>query len=251
MSSDISVFQKQYEVNSFLVNFKGQLGLFATLNILQDAAWAHANLLGFGYDTISKQSLIWVLTRQKLIMKHWPKWDEKITVETWIRPHDLYALREFRVYLGDEIIGESTTSYLTLNNDTRKPVKFDRSGFTAYPKDRELAITAEKVPPMNSDVEKLLSFKVRNSDIDINKHVNNTRYAQWLLDSIPQDWHYEYVLHEYEVNFLAETKLGDEILLVKNPEIENPPKTRWTQFQGVRTSDQKVVFSSRVHITQK
>lgn len=247
--SDSSVFKKEYEVNSLLVNFRGQLGLYAILNLLQDIAWSHANVLGLGYESISKQSLIWVLTRQKLVMNKWPKWGEKISIETWIRPHDLYALREFSVYKNDELIGESTTSYVTLNSETRRPVKFDRSGFTNYGT-RALEISAEKIPVM-AEYQNLISFKVRNSDIDINKHVNNTRYAQWLLDSIPQEWHSGFDLHEYEVNFLAETKLGDEIALVKNPEMENPPKTRWTNFQGIRSSDQKVVFTSRVNITQK
>ena len=184
LSEDKSILKKEFEVNSFLVNFKGQIGLFATLNALQDTAWDHANYLGFGFDSITKKSLIWALTRQKLVMKKWPKWGSTITVETWLRQNDGYILREFAIYDGQELIGNSTTSWLTLNMETRRPQKFNRGDFDLYRDEKALSYVAQKVPAM-TEYQKLLSFDVRNSDIDVNRHVNNTRYAQWILDSIP------------------------------------------------------------------
>lgn len=249
LNDDKSILKKDFEINSFLVNFKGQLGLFALLNTIQDAAWEHANVLGFGFDSISKKSLIWALTRQKLIMKRWPKWGSQISVETWIRPNDGYNLREFHIFEGDELIGESTTSWLTLNSETRRPAKFDRGDFNLYQENKALTFVAQKVPVLK-EYQKLATFDVRNSDIDVNRHVNNTRYAQWILDSIPQQWHKDYLLKEYEINFLAETKLGDRILIGTNHVVESPDKTRWSQFQGIRESDQKIVFSARLLITE-
>ena len=249
MSDNQRTFKKQFEVNSFLVNFKGQVGLFSTLNLLQDAAWDHANQLGFGYESISKQSLIWALTRQKLVMSQWPKWGTQLTIETWLRPNDAYILREFMIYSGNELIGESTTSWLTLNQETRRPARFDRGDFDLYCEEKALPFISQKVPVM-TEYEKLFTFNVRNSDIDVNRHVNNTRYAQWVLDSIPQKWHKDYFLNEYEVNFLAETKLGDEITVCTNHELNSSEKTRWSNFQGIRTSDQRVVFTARLLITE-
>lgn len=249
MTNNPTLLRKEFEVNSFMVNFKGQLGLFAMLNALQDAAWDHANRLGFGYETIQEQSMIWALTRQKLVIKRWPKWGEKITVETWIRPSDTLTLREFQVLVGNEIIGESTTSWLTLNGETRRPAKLDKSMFKDYNEERSLPFISEKIFPLK-EYTKLLAFHVRNSDIDVNRHVNNTRYAQWILDSIPQKWHRDYVLNEYEVNFLAETKLGEEIQICTNHELKSSEKTRWSTFQGIRTSDLKVVFTARLLITE-
>ena len=249
LSEDKSILKKEFEVNSFLVNFKGQIGLFATLNALQDTAWDHANYLGFGFDSITKKSLIWALTRQKLVMKKWPKWGSTITVETWLRQNDGYILREFAIYEGQELIGNSTTSWLTLNMETRRPQKFNRGDFDLYRDEKALSYVAQKVPAM-TEYQKLLSFDVRNSDIDVNRHVNNTRYAQWILDSIPQKWHKDYLLSEYEVNFLAETHLGDHITIATNHSLESTDKTRWTTFQGIRSSDQKVVFTARLLITE-
>jgi acyl-ACP thioesterase len=37
----------------------------------------------------------------------------------------------------------------------------------------------------NSEADEIAQFRVRNSDIDLNQHVNNTKYAQWILDALP------------------------------------------------------------------
>ncbi len=245
---DLSLFRKTFEVNSFLVNFKGQLGLYGILNALQDAAWGHANVLGFGFENISKQSLLWALTRQKLIIKRWPRWGANITIETWLRPSEGYVLREFVILENNEIIGECSTTWLTISAETRRPERFDRSQFDQYCNQRTLSFISPKISAAKES-EPLMSFDVRNSDIDVNHHVNNTRYAQWILDSIPHKWHKSYTLNEYEINFLAETKLGDHILIVSNHCESNTEKTRWSQFQGIRQSDQKLVFNARLLIT--
>ncbi len=64
---------------------------------------------------------------------------------------------------------------------------------------------------MEGGYEKLAQFPVRNSDLDINQHVNNTKYAQWILDAIPYDYHRSLRLKTYSVNFLSETHLQDEV----------------------------------------
>jgi hypothetical protein len=67
-----------YDVASFLSNSQKSLGLFALLNLLQDAAALHADELGFGYDEMVRKKTFWVLTRQKLEMQTWPKWKERV-----------------------------------------------------------------------------------------------------------------------------------------------------------------------------
>ena len=94
-------------------------------------------------------------------------------------------------------------------------------------------------------MNELAKFSVRNSDLDLNGHVNNTRYAQWLLDSVSEESHRKYILTDYEINFLAETKQGEEISIYGG-EIE-PDKF---QFQGFRARDQKVVFAALLHLSR-
>ena len=84
--------------------------------------------------------------------------------------------------------------------------------------------------------ESLARFAVRNSDLDLNGHVNNIRYAQWILDSMPLQVDR---LKSYEVNFLAEVRAQDEIVI---------QRSQPTRFQGWRESDQKAVFTARLEV---
>ena len=237
----------EYEINSLLLNPHQRLGLFGLLNLLQDTAWNHAHYRGHGFEDTKEKGLIWALTRQKLHMNHWPKWRDQVRICTWVRPiNSPFASRDFEIYQGDKKIGESTTSWLTLDLKTRKPKRVNPAEYDMiFKEDGCLTIKTEKI-----EIQKELlakpefhsAFRVRNSDLDVNGHVNNTRYAQWVLDAIPFERHSHRVVEEYEVNFLAETHAEDEIE-VQGEYLNGSPKI---QFQGYRKADQKVVFTSRM-----
>lgn len=244
------LFEKDYNVSSFLTNIRGKLGLYPLLNLLQDIAHLHANLLGFGYEDMVSQKTFWVLTRQKLNMTKWPNWDQQIRIKTWIRLGTAaFTNRDFSIYLGEEKIGEATTSWMTLDAETRRPKSIDYSKvFSSLVNLEKINVNAEKLSPPKNDVTTLTDFKVRNSDIDQNKHVNNTKYAQWVLDAIPFELHHQFELTEYSVNFLAETKLNDSIKIQNGPRYKDGGNSFHTLFQGLRETDSKVVFVANLAV---
>ena len=215
------------------------------MNLVQDTAWIHATHLGHGYENMLRDRTAWVLTRQKLAMKIWPRWGEEIELKTWIRPiTSMVAIRDFQFLTGDEIVGECTTQWLILDLNTRRPseksLQMDPSEFAA---DTPVIFDAAKIP-LKRDLKEVAQFNVRNSDLDLNGHVNNTRYAQWILDAISEEKHREYVLQEYEVNFIAETKLGDLITICSASLQEDK-----FLYQGIRASDQKTVFAATLKVS--
>ena len=242
-----TIWTQTYDVNTIVLDDQKRLGLFGLLNILQDAAWIHAGHSGWGYEDLIRRGTIWVLARQKLVMSDWPVWGDRVAIRTWGRPTaGPLALREFEIVVGDRKLGECTTSWLILDLQTRRPTKLDRAAFDRQCRtDGFLTIEAKKIA-VPSGLKPAAEFQVRNSDLDVNGHVNNTRYAQWILDSIALEALAAYRLDEYEVNFLAETNVGDTVA-IERAEIEPSPTSpaRW-QFQGRRMPEDKVVFVARL-----
>jgi medium-chain acyl-[acyl-carrier-protein] hydrolase len=201
--------------------------------------------LGHGVRATNERQALWVLTRQKLSMSAWPRWNDRIRIETWVRPSEgPFAIRDFAVFdASGSLIGESSTSWARLDIKTHKPIREPLTDFPAGT--GRSSFDAEKIAPRASELMTLARFEVRNSDIDGNQHVNNTRYAQWILDAIPIEAHSQYVLDEYGVNFLSETRLGDVV------EIQSAPDVGY--YHGQRVSDRKIVFTahvkSRLHST--
>lgn len=246
------VWTQDYTVSSFLANPQKKLGLYSLLNLCQDAAWIHATHLGHGYERAISQQMTWVLTRQKLVMETWPDWGDLVQIRTWVRPSaGAFAYRDFEILLNDQVVGASATSWLMMDLQTRRPVKRDFSELEFECRtDYQLPFDAPKIE-LRNDLHDLGQLQVRNSDLDLNQHVNNTRYAQWILDSIPIDWHRQFKLHEYEINFLAETHAADLITIQKSPDQAPSEQPLWGQFQGQRASDAKTVFVARLKVSQR
>jgi len=246
------IWTQTYDVNTIVLDQHKRLGLVGLLNLLQDIAWLHAKHLGWGYEALVEHGTAWVLVRQKLVMADWPVWGDVVEVRTWPRGvNGALAIREFEIVVGDRTFGECSTSWLIIDARTRRPTKIDREAFRQNARTEGcLAFEAQKIV-LRTDLKEVATFQVRNSDLDVNGHVNNTRYAQWILDSVAADAQAAFRLQEYEINFLAETRVGDTVA-IEQGEIEPSPMSaaRW-QFQGRQAAENKTAFVARLGVSPR
>ncbi|AZZ37469.1 acyl-[acyl-carrier-protein] thioesterase [Bdellovibrio sp. qaytius] len=242
MSEKPSTWTEDYKIASYFVNLRGRAGLYSLLNFIQDVGWMHARQMKVSLEPHQG----WVFTRQSLTMNTWPKWNETITIKTWLRPptSGVFIFRDYEIFSGENKIGECTSTFTVMDMNTRKMVVPDLKKLAAvFREDYNRSESPEKIL-WQTDVTEIAQFEVRNSDLDMNNHVNNTRYAQWILDAIPLEiLKGDAQLTKYEINFLAETKSGDKVTLQKT----NSADSAITQFQGVRAADGKPVFTARLH----
>lgn len=243
MSNKPHTWSEDYKIASYFVNLRGRAGLYAVLNFIQDVGWMHARQMKVQLEPHQG----WVFTRQSLTMNAWPKWNETISIKTWLRPpvSDVFFFRDYEISIGDRLIGECTSTFSVIDMNTRKMVAPDKEKLAAvYREDYARTETPEKIP-WASEAQPIAQFQVRNSDLDMNNHVNNTKYAQWILDAIPLDiLKGDVHLQKYEVNFLSETRSGDQVSLTMTKPAGDDSIT---QFQGVRAADGKPVFTARLH----
>lgn len=244
------IWQETYKITSYLVNLRGRAGLYALLNLIQDVGWMHAIHLRVKLP----ENLTWVFTRQKLSMSEWPAWNESVEIRTWLRPPEgeAFFLRDYEILRNGRQIGECTSTFTVMDMRTRRMAAAqDWSGYAdIWRTDGGLIHRPEKIP-FREQAETLAQFEVRNSDIDMNRHVNNTKYAQWVLDSISIDTlRGGLELLAYEVNFLAETKSGDQVRVQRASEEAGPDGLTRIQFQGVRVADNKPVFCALMTVKE-
>jgi acyl-CoA thioesterase FadM len=80
----------------------------------------------------------------------------------------------------------------------------------------------EKLPaPVQPKSKKF--YEVRYSDIDIHHHVNNIKYIEWILDSVPYEMNRTHQIHTFEINFLAESSCEDVLSIQTETLKESPP----------------------------
>jgi acyl-ACP thioesterase len=56
--------------------------------------------------------------------------------------------------------------------------------------------------------------------MDSNEHVNNLRYLQWAMESIPEEIRDRYYLHTIDGHFIGEAQYGHTIESLTEPEDE-------------------------------
>lgn len=207
-----TIFTENYKVRSTQINLNNQLGLYGVLGMLQDIAAEHASHLGFGYKELIKKGFFWALIQQKLRMYEYPKWNEQLTIKTWSLPvQGVYAIREFELFCNNKKIGECASTWITLDIHTRKPIDLSENQDIFMPRtDGGLSFKTERIS-LPETMNLVDTFRVKTSDLDVNMHVNNVKYTQWALDTIALENHKNYVIKEYDINFLSETFFNDQM----------------------------------------
>ena len=102
------VWTDQYHIRSYEVDRSGCLSIAAAVNFFQESAWRNAEAIGVGFNQLSENNNLWVLSRLSVEMYKYPQWDDTIRLETWPKGMDrLFALRDFRLKSGDgkELLG--------------------------------------------------------------------------------------------------------------------------------------------------
>ncbi len=207
------LFTMQYRVRYYEVDFRGTLRPVTMLDYLQDSASGDSLRTGSSVLDLRKRNMTWVLSRYHVKFFRFPELGESLDVRTWRSGIDgLFALREFEVT--DEranSLALATSSWAIVNIDTKRPVKIENV-FTNLPslERRALEDGFKSLPkPDVWDLER--PFTVRMAELDMNRHVNNTVYAEWALESVPDEILCCCRLSEIEISYRAEAFHGDMV----------------------------------------
>jgi medium-chain acyl-[acyl-carrier-protein] hydrolase len=214
-----------YPVHSYEVDARGKVSLPTICKLMQETAYRHAHHLGFGYHQLKEKNLFWVLARLLIKMYQYPQWGETVQIRTW--PSGVERLLAFRDFLilneQGARLGAAGSAWLMLDVEKRRPQRPDelRDRIKLLPAERALEERPGKIPPL-SEFHPGTFFPVRYSDLDLYNHVNNAKYIEWILDSFPGNLHREFEVAVFAINFLSETKIGDEVA-IHTEKVENSP----------------------------
>lgn len=227
-----------YEVSSYWADMTGHAYPHGILEMMQDSAWRHAEALGFGYTDLGQESLLWVLSRLDVDITRMPRWGETVRLETWpTGTHRLFALREYCLYDDDEReLLRANSAWLVLDGESRKPRKpgpvVEGRNIPLNPGNYDEA--PGKIAPPDENTTDRYELRVRYSDIDAQRHVNNARYVEWMLNGLPDDWMDTYWPRRLSVNFLRECVAGDEIAIRTGREDDEHQQRTSHSVMGVK-----------------
>lgn len=210
-------FQEKIVIKSYQTNQYGKASISALFHIMLEAAWAHAQIMDWGYDDLKNNNLFWVLSRFYLQVEKYPAWQDEITLNTWSAGTDgMYAYREYIIEDSKgEIILKGSSAWLILDMETRKIFRLSDYKAT-FPKriDANACRNPKRIKPDLHSGD-LNFYPVLFSDLDINKHFNSVKYVERVLDDFGIDFLNSHEPAELEVNYLKEAIAGDSIAVTR------------------------------------
>ncbi|MGQ1945966.1 acyl-[acyl-carrier-protein] thioesterase [Geofilum sp. OHC36d9] len=208
----MSSYKHQLKVASFDLTTAGTISIPAILRGMQQAAHEHASVLGVGYHQLKQQNIFWVLHAITLEIKKLPTMDETCIIETWPRCLDkLLTSRDFTISNGTEDYVKATSQWLMVNSETKRLVR-PAPHLTNMPFEPDHKAIPESIeqPETFNYSSPCEIRKVRYSDLDINRHVNNTRYVEWLLDTLHDQMPTSIPIKKITLHYLSEFTEGED-----------------------------------------
>ncbi|NOX89290.1 MAG: hypothetical protein GXO77_09700 [Calditrichaeota bacterium] len=206
---------EEFKVRAYEAGPDGRASVQTIFDYLQESASNHAAALKVAKTDLDRLGMTWVVSRVHIRMEKYPFWNEIVRVETWPSQKDtLFALRDFVILdqKGNQI-GVATTSWMLIDFKIRKPVRLPSFLDEMVNTDRGRALNDpfDRLPEPEK-IEHEVGFKVRLSDLDMNRHVNSVNYIDWALEAVPAEVWNKFSIKEIEVNYRAESFYGDRVL---------------------------------------
>lgn len=232
--TDITPYEMAVRINSYQTDTRSRLSLTSLFQLFQEAAYRHAEELGWGWEVLRSKNQFWALTRVAMEIERMPLWNEELIVRTAPRMGEgIMAPRDLLLLDGEgNCCVKSTTFWVIMDITERRPVppRGFFSGLSFSPACDMANLTFRKMRGEFQD-EALYSRKVYHSSLDMNHHVNNASYVNLLLDALP-DGGQDLEIKGFQIAFQQEAVVGDILTVYEGKDKEGALLLRVSEESG-------------------
>ena len=209
----MSLYERHILLRSKDVDLYRRLRSSVLFELLQEAAITHTEELGMGREKTLDKGLLWVVTMQRAEIRRMPEYDERIVLRSWPgKTMHVFFPRHYSISTEDgELLLRANALWMLVDAQTRRMVFPDRHGIviegSTLPDELPLPVSPARLPLTEES-----RFTVPYSYVDLNGHMNNTRYFDLFEDLIPAAAEGKR-LRAVETEYLSEVCLGKTLAL--------------------------------------
>lgn len=247
MSYPKYTYDTSYQVRSYEVDHKEEVSISTICNYFQETAGLHAKELEFDISDLQKRGLTWILYKLQVKVYKFPKRWETIRVKTWPSTGDgLRAYRDYELYSeNDELLAVGLSQWMVLDIQKKRPVKMPEELMSSRFKTDQHVLELHKNSLENlSGDESQLIATVGSNDLDMNRHVNNVRYIDWITGYHFQEPENQQKCDELTIQYSAETTASDKIYLTNKPISDNDGEMNHSLFKN---DNMRVIANAKTH----
>ena len=169
--------------------------------------------LGVSDKTILEEhNLVWIITDYDIEVVRLPRFAEEITIETEALSYNrLFCYRRFTIYdeTGQELIHMMAT-FVLMNRDSRKVHAVEPEIVAPYQSEfSKKLLRGPKYQSLENPIS--MDYHVRFYDLDMNGHVNNSKYLDWIFEVMGADFLTQYIPKKINLKYVKEVRPGGVI----------------------------------------
>ena len=239
------VFEMKYTIRSTDVDIFGNCRPSALLCVFQDMATDHSRIAGMDQDILTERyNAAWLLVRMWYRLERPLRMGEELSLRTWHRgAGGLIVYRDFDLTVNGQSVGEAVSAWVVADRENRKMLRpslvecIASSPVPENVKERQLKLI--KTP---KDKQLIHRREIRYSDLDLNGHMNNTRYADVIMDVMTAAEMQGRWVSEMQINYSMECGPGESISIFRRME-EGSCYVDGCSDDGARRFEATVQFS--------
>lgn len=196
-----------------------RLKLSRLFQFTEEAALSDAERKGYGLWNMMKAGYGCAVTRMKLRWNHTPVLGEELRVSTWAKENykDKVIYKDYFVQDSrGNVLMEGTSSWLLVDLKTGKAVAPSISPYPVPILEGKDALP-EKLDVLSMGLFPKVIDQVqgRNTDMDVNHHVNHCRYVDWVLDALSREEIKNRGIRSIQMNYIHQIPLGEKVDIVR------------------------------------
>ncbi len=232
-------FKRDLEVDVHDVDYNGVCRLSSLMRYIQSTAQMQLTENGMSYDQLKDRGIAFIISKIRLEFYSSVHAYDRLEAETFpCVSHGYSFIRCYALYRNGEIIGRAISVWALVDIKKRGLIKisdFELNLPTYEPFD--MTISHLRLPSVMAKVGK---YTVTYADLDQNKHVNNTKYADIFSNFLPLDGKR---IDAITISYANEARLSDEldVYMVNDGDVY--------YIRTIR-SDGKVNAEAEIHIVE-
>lgn len=208
------IFESAYNLRAADFDRWERLRPSSILDLFQDVAGRHANELGVGFLPMMEKNIVWVIVKVRFRVLKQARMYQSVRIRTWPLPPERIGYQREYVIADEngENIVEGSSEWVLMDFESRRIV----AGGNVYPLEEHCMdrVFEDKFPRLRSFEAEGDGYSLLPpySDFDMNGHVNNTKYANFVLDAIvPGE---DEVLRSFQMDYHREVLPGEKLSIL-------------------------------------
>ena len=238
-------YQMKMKIPFDMSDMNGHIKLPSLILLSLQVSGSQSDQLGVSdKEILEKYNLVWIITEYDIDVIRLPRFAEEIIIETEALSYNrLFCYRRFTIYdeSGQAII-QMLATFALMDRDSRKVHSVDPEMVAPYQSEfSKKIIRGPKYTDLDNPTSK--DYHVRFYDLDMNGHVNNSKYLDWIFEVMGADFLMNHIPQKINLKYVKEVRPGG--MISSSYELDGLQSCHQVTSQGVVNAQALIQWTTK------